>query len=95
MKHVVLNTFGKFLFASIALVAAVLVFAAGRFWILPQCDQCHGSGELVLTCNRCHGSGKVPGMIYGTNPCSDCEGSGKTKSEKCSRCIGRGETPLW
>ena len=95
MKNVVLTSFGKILFASIALGAVFLSFAAGRFWILSQCDQCHGTGELVFTCNHCNGFGEVPGRIYGTNPCSDCESSGKTKSEICSRCIGRGKKPLW
>merc|ERR1711964_166955 len=29
------------------------------------------------SCEICKGTGKVPGLLYGTNPCTKCHGTGK------------------
>lgn len=30
-----------------------------------------------VACPNCKGTGRVPGLLWGTNPCDDCGGSGR------------------
>ncbi|MDD5071361.1 MAG: molecular chaperone DnaJ [Patescibacteria group bacterium] len=68
-----------------------------------KCDRCQGSGAepgaKIETCKTCRGSGRVSGVqrtIFGQmqveTACSDCNGEGKTFSEKCKKCAGNGIT---
>jgi molecular chaperone DnaJ len=67
------------------------------------CDRCAGQGaepgSKVETCNTCKGTGRVTrvqrtilGNIQSQTVCQTCEGSGKTYSQKCSKCRGAGIT---
>ncbi len=80
------------------------VFGAEKEILLDKdlnCDKCQGSGaepgSKVETCNICKGRGrvlKVQRTIFGSMQveavCSDCQGEGKTYSQKCSKCKGQG-----
>jgi molecular chaperone DnaJ len=66
-----------------------------------KCDKCKGEGAepdaKVESCKVCGGRGKttrVQRTIFGQMQvemeCSDCVGEGKSYSEKCSKCSGRG-----
>jgi molecular chaperone DnaJ len=66
-----------------------------------KCEKCKGEGAepgaKVETCKVCGGRGKttrVQRTIFGQMQvemgCSDCSGEGKTYSQKCSKCSGRG-----
>jgi len=66
-----------------------------------SCDRCQGSGadpdSKITTCKTCGGRGsqtKIQRTIFGQmqveTTCSDCDGEGKTFSQKCSKCGGRG-----
>ena len=66
-----------------------------------KCDHCNGTGAkdgtAFTTCARCHGAGtitEVQHTIFGATQanvvCPQCDGSGKTISEKCSYCSGTG-----
>ena len=67
------------------------------------CDKCKGEGaepgSKVETCNVCHGSGRVIknqrtifGMVQMEAICHNCQGEGKTHSQKCTKCRGTGVT---
>lgn len=66
-----------------------------------QCQHCAGTGAkngtALHTCNRCHGSGVVEhvqqtflGAMSSTATCPECNGEGKTITEKCTYCNGEG-----
>lgn len=66
-----------------------------------QCQHCAGTGAkngtAFHTCNRCHGSGVVEhvqqtflGAMSSTATCPECNGEGKTITEKCTYCNGEG-----
>lgn len=66
-----------------------------------QCPKCGGSGakdsSSVKTCGKCNGQGYVTqvvqslfGRMQQTAPCPDCNGSGKTITDKCTNCHGSG-----
>jgi len=65
------------------------------------CDRCRGEGAepgaKIETCHTCQGSGRVTrlqrtilGNIQTQSVCSDCNGEGKTYSQKCTKCGGIG-----
>jgi molecular chaperone DnaJ len=65
------------------------------------CEKCNGNGAepgtKIETCKTCQGTGKVRKMqrtIFGQmqmeTVCPECEGEGKTFSQKCSQCGGAG-----
>jgi len=65
------------------------------------CDVCKGSGAKpgakIETCKTCGGAGKIRkiqrtilGNMQTEVICPDCNGEGKTYSEKCSQCHGAG-----
>ena len=67
-----------------------------------ECTTCHGSkakpGSKVETCKACGGTGRVTqtvstilGQMQTTKTCTSCNGEGKTISEKCPECKGRGK----
>ncbi len=66
-----------------------------------KCEHCNGTGAkdgvAFATCNTCHGTGsitQVQNSIFGAMQsqviCPECEGSGKTITERCSYCNGEG-----
>lgn len=66
-----------------------------------KCDRCHGEGaepgSKIETCSTCRGTGRVTGVqrtILGNmqvqSTCPDCQGEGKTFSQKCGKCSGTG-----
>lgn len=66
-----------------------------------KCDHCDGvgaePGTKVDTCSNCRGTGKVTqvqrtilGNIQMQAVCPDCNGEGKTFSQKCKKCSGSG-----
>ena len=66
-----------------------------------KCEHCNGTGAkdgvAFATCHTCHGSGtvtQVQNSIFGAMQsqvvCPECEGSGKTITERCSYCNGEG-----
>lgn len=63
-----------------------------------QCSRCQGAGDTggpVVVCSTCKGSGQVMktgGRLQFSQPCSDCEGTGRRR-EPCSLCYGKGVTP--
>jgi len=63
-----------------------------------QCSRCQGAGDTggpVVTCPTCKGTGQVMktgGRLQFSQPCSDCEGTGRRR-EPCSQCHGKGVTP--
>jgi len=72
-----------------------------RIPTLVACEHCKGTGAkdgtAFTTCQRCHGSGvisQIQQSIFGTmesqSTCPDCEGTGKTITQKCPHCHGEG-----
>lgn len=63
-----------------------------------QCSRCQGAGDTggpVVVCSTCKGSGQVMktgGRLQFSQPCSDCEGTGRRR-EPCNLCQGKGVTP--
>ncbi|REJ79253.1 MAG: molecular chaperone DnaJ [Acidobacteria bacterium] len=63
-----------------------------------QCSRCQGAGDMggpVVTCTTCSGTGQVQkqgGRLQFTQPCVDCEGTGRRR-QPCSLCKGKGVTP--
>ncbi len=63
-----------------------------------QCSRCNGAGDIggpIVVCSTCKGSGQVMktgGRLQFSQPCTDCEGSGRRR-EPCSQCHGKGTTP--
>ena len=63
-----------------------------------QCSRCQGAGDTggpVIVCTTCNGSGQVQksgGRLQFSQPCPDCEGTGKRRTP-CSLCNGKGVTP--
>lgn len=63
-----------------------------------QCSRCQGAGDMggpVVTCTTCKGTGQVQkqgGRLQFTQPCPDCEGTGRRR-QPCSLCKGKGVTP--
>ncbi|MDE6331220.1 MAG: molecular chaperone DnaJ [Muribaculaceae bacterium] len=66
-----------------------------------KCEHCNGTGAkdgvAFATCNTCHGTGsitQVQNSIFGAMQsqviCPECEGSGKTITERCQYCGGEG-----
>jgi len=66
-----------------------------------QCQHCNGTGAkdgtAFTTCSRCHGSGVVEqvqqtflGPMTSSATCPDCNGEGKTITQKCTYCNGEG-----
>lgn len=66
-----------------------------------QCQHCNGTGAkdgtAFTTCSRCHGSGVIEqiqqtflGPMSSTATCPNCNGEGKTITQKCSYCSGEG-----
>lgn len=57
------------------------------------CDDCQGSGEVVLQfsrlCGPCHGTGRVRGQ-GGLTRCQVCEGKGYRFKAPCESCDGLG-----
>ncbi|MCB1024912.1 MAG: molecular chaperone DnaJ [Acidobacteria bacterium] len=64
-----------------------------------QCSRCNGAGDMggpVVTCSTCNGSGQVRkqgGRLQFSQPCPDCEGTGRRR-QPCSLCHGKGVTPV-
>jgi len=67
------------------------------------CEYCKGSGAepgaKVETCKTCNGSGQVRqvqnsifGQMATVGMCPDCNGEGKSYSQKCTKCHGQGLT---
>ena len=61
------------------------------------CDQCRGSGaapgKAPVTCSACQGRGQVryqQGFFSIARTCPNCQGSGQTISDPCSKCRGNG-----
>lgn len=66
-----------------------------------ECQHCNGTGAkdgtAFQTCHRCHGTGVIEtvqntflGPMQSTATCPDCNGEGKTITQKCSYCNGEG-----
>lgn len=66
-----------------------------------KCDHCKGNGAepgtKIDTCKTCGGTGRVTrvqrtmlGNMQVQATCNDCQGEGKTYSQKCSKCGGSG-----
>ena len=66
-----------------------------------KCQHCNGTGAkdgtAFQTCQRCHGSGVIEhiqqtflGPMQSTATCPDCNGEGKTITQKCPYCNGEG-----
>jgi molecular chaperone DnaJ len=67
------------------------------------CDTCNGTGakdeNSHATCTTCNGTGQVTrvqrtilGQVQTASICPDCNGEGKTITEKCPACHGEGVT---
>ncbi|HAM88346.1 MAG: Chaperone protein DnaJ [Candidatus Falkowbacteria bacterium GW2011_GWC2_38_22] len=65
------------------------------------CDHCHGNlaepGTKIDTCGVCKGTGRVTriqrtilGNMQVQAPCDNCDGEGKTYTQKCKKCKGSG-----
>lgn len=65
------------------------------------CDHCHGSGAQsksdIGVCSTCNGKGSVVsqqrtpfGVFQSQSACPDCQGTGKSVKNKCSKCAGKG-----
>jgi molecular chaperone DnaJ len=65
------------------------------------CTHCKGTGAkdgtAYQTCQRCHGTGVIEqvqqtflGAMQTTSTCPDCQGEGKTITQKCEHCGGEG-----
>ncbi len=65
------------------------------------CDKCKGNGAepgaKIETCSTCQGSGRIAriqrtilGNIQTQTACTNCDGEGRTYSQKCSKCHGSG-----
>lgn len=63
-----------------------------------QCTRCQGAGDMggpLVVCTTCNGSGQVQkqgGRLQFSQPCPDCEGTGRRR-QPCSLCKGKGVTP--
>ena len=64
-----------------------------------HCKKCDGTGakngSALKTCATCNGQGQVVmanGFFRMAQTCPKCQGSGKTITEYCSECAGRGVT---
>lgn len=63
-----------------------------------QCSRCQGAGDMggpLVVCTTCNGSGQVQktgGRLQFSQPCQDCEGTGRRR-QPCSLCKGKGVTP--
>jgi molecular chaperone DnaJ len=64
---------------------------------LSECETCSGSGAKpgtsATTCNSCGGAGQVrmqQGFFSVQQTCPSCRGAGKTISDPCTDCSGRG-----
>ena len=68
---------------------------------LISCDKCNGSGakdsNSYSTCTTCKGNGSVTQVVntfFGrqqvSQPCSTCNGTGKSITHKCDKCTGNG-----
>ena len=66
-----------------------------------KCEHCNGTGAkdgtAFQTCQRCHGTGVIEhvqqtflGPMQSTATCPDCNGEGKTITQKCQYCNGEG-----
>lgn len=66
-----------------------------------KCEHCNGTGAkdgtAFATCSTCHGTGQIDsvqntpfGAMHSTSICPECEGTGKTITERCSYCNGQG-----
>ncbi len=66
-----------------------------------QCSECLGSGarskDDIQMCSSCKGSGRVItqqrtafGVFQNESVCPNCQGTGKTIKNKCSKCHGSG-----
>lgn len=66
-----------------------------------KCQHCNGTGAkdgtAFQTCQRCHGTGVIEhvqqtflGPMQSTATCPDCNGEGKTITQKCPYCNGEG-----
>lgn len=66
-----------------------------------KCQHCNGTGAkdgtAFQTCQRCHGTGVIEhiqqtflGPMQSTATCPDCNGEGKTITQKCQYCNGEG-----
>ncbi len=66
-----------------------------------KCDRCKGNmaepGSKIETCKVCNGTGRVTrvqrtilGNMQIQTTCENCEGEGKTYSQKCTKCSGTG-----
>lgn len=66
-----------------------------------KCEHCNGTGAkdgvAFTTCHTCHGTGTVNrvqqtilGAMQSQAECPECEGTGKTISERCTYCNGEG-----
>lgn len=66
-----------------------------------KCEHCNGTGAkdgvAFATCNTCHGTGHVNrvqhtpfGTMQSSAVCPECEGEGKTITERCLYCNGQG-----
>lgn len=63
-----------------------------------QCSRCQGAGDMggpMVVCTTCNGAGNVQktgGRLKFSQPCVDCEGTGRRR-QPCSLCKGKGVTP--
>lgn len=66
-----------------------------------ECEHCHGTGAkdgvAFATCSRCHGQGHINiqqrtpfGIQNAMAECPQCNGTGKTITERCTYCHGEG-----
>jgi molecular chaperone DnaJ len=69
--------------------------------LIAPCDACEGTGAAenaeLTTCETCGGSGHVEqvqrtvlGQVVRRSTCPHCEGMGRSPSERCTQCVGRG-----
>lgn len=66
-----------------------------------KCEHCNGTGAkdgvAFATCSTCHGTGVINriqqtpfGAMQSQSVCPDCDGEGKTITERCTYCNGQG-----
>lgn len=66
-----------------------------------KCEHCNGTGAkdgvAFATCHTCHGTGVINriqqtpfGAMQSEAVCPDCDGQGKTITERCTYCNGQG-----